>query len=169
MTHHVRPAERSDIAKMQDFLLAMGQESEGIALNPGTLSQGIAFVFDHPEIARYWILEDTTLGEPVGMCMTTPEWSDWHNRFYWWFQSVYIRPESRGQGLIDTLMGSIMDRAQEENIRELRLYVDANNARAIRAYEKLGYHQGHYLVMEKPVPTHAPRGLEIGDFTNEPV
>ena len=35
--------------------------------------------------------------------MLTTEWSDWSNCNYYWIQSVYVRPESRHQGVFKEL------------------------------------------------------------------
>lgn len=53
--------------------------------------------------------------------MVTKEWSDWNNCSYWWIQSVYVKPEYRGQGAF---------KAQE-------------------CYHKLGMDECHYLMYEE--------------------
>lgn len=38
-------------------------------------------------------------GEFAGSLMITFEWSDWRNGYYWWIQSVFVRPQYRGRGV----------------------------------------------------------------------
>lgn len=151
MTFSVRPATRQDIPWMVDCQASMALESEGRTLDRDTLHRGMTTAMDQPQLARYWVAEDTENHRPVAMCMVTTEWSDWHNAFYWWLQSVYVVPEYRGQGVLGTLLERILEDAAQNGVPQMRLYVDTRNRRAIRAYEKLGFQHHHYLVMEKPV------------------
>ncbi len=149
MSFSVRPAVLQDAAQLVQLLKHMAWESENLALDQVQLQQGVKAVFDHPERGQYWVIQGAEQGVVYGMCMVTFEWSDWHNRFYWWFQSVYILPEYRGQGLLALLMTHVQQVAQQEGAQELRLYVESQNHQAIRAYEKLGYQTGYYHVMQK--------------------
>ncbi len=145
----VRPAHLADSPQLVLFLLAMAEESEGLRLDPDTVSLGVTRVFESPHIGHYWVLEDPETRTLVGMCLVTVEWSDWHNRFYWWLQSIYLQPAYRGQGLLQALLSHIEADATRQGVSELRLYVESENRRAIRAYEKQDYRSGHYLVMQK--------------------
>ncbi len=155
VSYFVRTGIPQDIPVLADFLQQMASESEAIALDRNTVELGISRVFQQPQLGQYWVLENRETAQTVGMCMITFEWSDWHNRFYWWFQSVYIHPDFRGQGLLKILMEAVESKAHAENGQELRLYVESSNQRAIRAYEKLGYQRGHYAVMQKQVSVNS--------------
>lgn len=157
----IRPAYREESGVLTDMILAMAVESEGLSLDYGTLEKGVRRVFETPHLGTYWVIEavhpeapaDTSV-EPaqlVGCNMITVEWSDWYNAPYWWLQSVYIHPEHRGRGLFDRLMQTLENAARAEGVREFRLYVDANNGAAIRAYEKTGFDHGHYKVMDRKI------------------
>lgn len=57
--------------------------------------------------------------------------------------SVYIAPEARGRGVLDALAAAVGEWALLHADR-LRLEVHEDNARAIRAYERLGFRRtGH--------------------------
>ena len=60
----------------------------------------------------------------TGSLMLTTEWSDWSNCNYYWIQSVYVRPESRHQGVFKELFDFAKTIAQSEGAGALRLYVD---------------------------------------------
>ncbi len=149
----VRPPRSEEADTLAAFLIAMAHESEGMALNPETVLNGVRRVLNHPELGHYRVLEVD--GRLAGMCLVTSEWSDWHNRPYWWFQSVYIQPGLRGQGLLRCLMQAVEDEAHAAGVQELRLYVESNNDRAIGAYRKQGWHEGHYRLMQKSVSAMA--------------
>ena len=147
-TYTIRPATRDDIPALEENILAMALESEGRALDKPTLDAGIRAVFDRPALGTYWVIAD---GEQriVGGTLMTIEWSDWNNAEYWWFQSVFIAPEARGQGLFEQLLQTIESAAKAAGVAEIRLYVEQNNTRAIRVYERNGFDGEHYRCMIK--------------------
>lgn len=80
----------------------------------------------------------------------TFEWSDWHDAWYWWIQSLYVVPERRGQGVYSALWKAIQDEARRRgNVRSLRLYVEKHNDPGLRAYRGHGMTETPYLVFEK--------------------
>ena len=81
--------------------------------------------------------------------MLTREWSDWTNRWYWWIQSVYVRPEYRGKGAYRAMYAKIKEMAGEAGVTQIRLYVDKTNYRAQEVYKKLGMDECHYLMYEE--------------------
>jgi ribosomal protein S18 acetylase RimI-like enzyme len=61
---------------------------------------------------------------------------------------VYVRPESRHQGVFKELFGFAKAIAQSEGAGALSLYVDRNNISAQKVYQSLGMHESHYLMYE---------------------
>jgi GNAT superfamily N-acetyltransferase len=100
-----------------------------------TLRDGIKAALEDRSIAMYWVLVNQN-NEPVGSASALKEWSDWSAGYYWWIQSMYIKPEYRGKGYMDLLLDAIRSEMKEQNGLELRLYVHENNQAAIRAYGK---------------------------------
>jgi hypothetical protein len=88
---NVRLANRSDYSQIIEFNKSMALETENIILDNDQISDGVIAVFEDPNLGRYLIA--TIHEEIVGGLLLTLEWSDWHNKFYWWIQSVYIKPE----------------------------------------------------------------------------
>jgi ribosomal protein S18 acetylase RimI-like enzyme len=85
----------------------------------------------------------------VGQLMLTTEWSDWRCGWWWWIQSVYVRPEARRGGVFRALYRSVLEDANRAgDVRGVRLYVEQENLRAQRTYEALGMRRGRYLVFE---------------------
>lgn len=145
----IRKAQASEAEALANLILAMAMESEGRALNRDTLMAGIQAVFQNPGLGTYWVAESA--GVLIGCTLITTEWSDWNNAPYWWFQSVYICPEHRGQGIFERILSTVEDAAQAEGAKELRLYVEQNNQRAIRVYHRVGFESEHYHCMTKPL------------------
>lgn len=145
-TVSVRAATPGDAERLVDWILAVAEESEGLALDRDIVATGIAAALGDPEHRRYYIAERD--GIPVGCCMVTTEWSDWSARWNWWLQSIWVEPDHRGRehGVLDALVQYVHETARTEGISKVYLYVHKDNHRAIRAYEKRGYQKTDYLV-----------------------
>ena len=86
----------------------------------------------------------------MGQAAITREWSDWRDGWIWWFQSVYVLPEARGQGVFRALYQQIRAEAlASPDVIGLRLYVEHENHRAQQTYLALGMRPGGYHVFEE--------------------
>ena len=83
----------------------------------------------------------------VGSISIIREWSDWHATYYWWIQSMFLKLEFRGHGLMKYLVDVVKKAAQNEDAKELRLYVHRDNHRAIEAYQRDGFVASQYDIM----------------------
>ena len=82
--------------------------------------------------------------------MVTPEWSDWRNGFFWWVQSVYVRPDARRKGVYRALYAEVKRLAAgRDDVCGLRLYVERENRDARRVYERLGMTETAYRLYEE--------------------
>lgn len=146
----VRPARPEDLEQLVAHNLAMAHETEGLALDPATLREGLQAVVDGRVDAFQRVAE---LGSrTVGSLMITREWSDWRNRHVWWFQSVYVEPAHRGQGVFRALYGAVEAEARAAGAGGLRLYVERRNVRAQAVYRALGMTDEHYATFERMFP-----------------
>ncbi|HPW60866.1 MAG TPA: GNAT family N-acetyltransferase, partial [Cyclobacteriaceae bacterium] len=71
----VRPAVFDDAIAIIDFQLKMAMETENLALDYPTVTQGVHKVFEDPNKGSYYVAVDN--GNVIGSLMTTYEWSDW--------------------------------------------------------------------------------------------
>lgn len=139
----IRPAQFSDKNIIADFNAAMAQETEHIKLDRERLLAGVSALLSDSSKGFYALAESD--GRVVGQIMVTQEWSDWRNGTFWWIQSVYVHPDFRKCGVFTKLFRHIeLEAKKHSNICGLRLYVDRDNARAQRIYEKLGMKKTHY-------------------------
>ena len=139
----------NDIEAITEFQIAMALESEGTVLDPERVYNGVTAAMKDKSKGAYIVAR--TKGRPVASLMITREWSDWNNEWYWWIQSVYVMPEYRGQGTFRAMFTKVIDMAKEQNIAQVRLYVDRHNTSAQKVYQKLGMEECHYLMYEKTV------------------
>jgi ribosomal protein S18 acetylase RimI-like enzyme len=144
----IRLAQKEDAPALVEFNQAMAQETEGKRLERAILQSGVKAVFADEKKGFYVVAENE--GEIVGGLMITFEWSDWRNLWFWWIQSVYIMPDFRGQKIYSRLYDFVKDLAREKgNVCGFRLYVEKENARAQKVYEKVGMEQSYYLMYEE--------------------
>jgi ribosomal protein S18 acetylase RimI-like enzyme len=85
----------------------------------------------------------------VACASIVTEWSNFRGGDYWWIQSLYIVPEHRGHGLVDTILQHLASEARAGGAIDLRLYGYNTNARALRAYQRFGFREAPYLILTK--------------------
>ena len=136
----------NDIEAITGFQIAMALESEGTVLDVERVRKGVAAVMEDESKGTYIVARIE--GRPVASLMITREWSDWNNGWYWWIQSVYVMPEHRGQGIFRAMYTKVIELANDQNIAQVRLYVDRHNTHAQKVYQKLGMEECHYLMYE---------------------
>ncbi len=136
-----------DINDIAQFQVDMAQESEGTSLDKERVVKGVTAVMEDKYKGTYIIARAD--GKAIGSLMLTREWSDWTNRWYWWIQSVYVRPEYRGKGAYRAMYAKIKEMAHQEGVTQVRLYVDKTNYPAQQVYQKLGMDECHYLMYEE--------------------
>lgn len=147
---NIRLATADDADSLIEFNQAMALETEGKELDSGILRSGVTAVFGDEMKGFYAVAEiDYKI---AGGLMVTREWSDWRNGWWWWIQSVYIRPEFRGQKIYAKLYDFVKARAADAgDVCGFRLYVENDNSRAQRVYERVGMEASHYLMYEESV------------------
>ena len=148
MPLRIRRATSNDLDVVVDFNRRLAEESEGKKLDVAVLKAGVAQALADPHKALYFLAEDD--GLVVGQTMITTEWSDWRNGWFWWIQSVYVRPEARRRGVFRALFEHISKTARRDSsVIGLRLYVDHENLAAQKTYRRMGMVEAGYFVLEK--------------------
>ncbi len=157
ITHPITEEEAAQIAQFQ---VDMAMESENLALDPGIVMRGVLMAMEDPMgKGRYYLVRTSETytveeglilpaGTVAGSLFVTREWSDWHGEWYWWVQSVYVRPTFRRMGAYKALYANVVEEAKRANIHEIRLYVDRDNVRAQKTYQSQGMKESHYLLYE---------------------
>ncbi len=143
----VREAVEGDVAAIAAFNSAMAVETEGKELEPAVVLEGVAAIVRRRELGFYLVAE--VGGTIAGQLMITTEWSDWRNGYFWWIQSVYVKPEFRRVGVYSRLYERVREMALAAgDVKGIRLYVAKENVGAQRVYERLGMGDSGYLMYE---------------------
>lgn len=144
----IRKALPKDTETLKDFNIANAFETESITLDKEAALMGVQCVINDPSKGFYLVAEQG--GEVQGCLMITTEWSDWRNKEFWWIESVYVRPESRKQGIYSLLYQYTEFLAKKANkVQSIRLYVDKHNQAAQAVYNSLGMRDSNYYLYEK--------------------
>lgn len=139
-----------DAETIARFNIALAAETEDKALDPDTVLAGVRGVLSRPERGFYLVAERA--GTVVACLMVTVEWSDWRNGEMWWFQSVYVAPEVRRQGVFAAMYRHIEAEAKARpDVAMLRLYVERENHTAQAVYRSLGMGPTVYELFEARV------------------
>ena len=148
MNWQVEKGTEADAGKIAEFQIDMALESEGAILARDKILNGVRAGLSDPAKGTYYIVR-TESGETAGSLVVTEEWSDWNNCWYWWIQSVFVKPEYRRQGAFTYLYETVRAFAKQEGSTCLRLYVDRSNRKAQKCYKKQGMDECHYLMYEE--------------------
>lgn len=145
-----RPATAAEANIIADFNCRLAQETEDKTLPAHVVSNGVERAFRQGNEVQYFVAEDQ--GKVIGQIMLTREWSDWRDGWAAWIQSVYVDADYRGQGVFRQLFEHVKAQLQQQDdVVLVRLYVEKDNASAIATYEKLGFSDPGYRVMEMPL------------------
>lgn len=147
----IRFASETDAEIIAQFNIDMAFETEELELLPAVISAGVKNMLANSSNGFYLVA--THSEKVVGCLMITKEWSDWRNGVFWWIQSVFVKPDFRGQGIYRSLYEKVKELAQkEDNVCGYRLYVEEDNDKAQATYKKLGMDETHYKIFEQLMP-----------------
>lgn len=143
----IRTARFTDAAVIARFNREMASETEQRRLSPPRVLSGVKALLADPRKGTYYLAEAD--GKVVGQLLITYEWSDWRNGNFWWIQSVFVSPASRGRGVFKALHAQIEQLARKSrHVCGVRLYVDKHNTQAKEVYARLGLKATHYELWE---------------------
>ena len=145
----VRDGELSDAPTIANFQIRMAMETEEKTLLPEVVQPAVEAVFSDSGKGQYLVAVSDS--QVVGSLLITYEWSDWRNCHMWYIQSVYVHPDFRGQGIFGKLYDEVIARAKSDGAMFVRLYVEVENERAQKTYEKLGMKRMPYYMYDVKV------------------
>ncbi|QDU40424.1 Acetyltransferase (GNAT) family protein [Maioricimonas rarisocia] len=146
----IRAAHPDDWPTLVDFNCRLAEESEGQILDRETVAVGVKALLADAHKGRYFVA--CRSDRIIGQLMHTREWSDWRNGDIWWLQSVYVRPEERGRGVLRALynhLQQLAEAATDPRVVGLRLYMEQGNDLARTVYTQLGLRPAGYEVLER--------------------
>ena len=144
MSTLVRSAKLTDADVIAEFQIKMAMETENKTLDFQVVRAAVQAVFQ--DTSKGFYLVASIDQQVIGSLLVTTEWSDWRNGDIWYFQSVFIVHEFRGQGIFRKMYDQVHDMAKQHGVPFLRLYVETENKHAQQVYQSLGMKRmPHYL------------------------
>ena len=149
----IRKATEADIDWLVDFNCCIAKETEDKTLDRERVTRGVTRGLQQGGEVTYFVAESNSeaIGpQPVGCLMLTREWSDWRDGWLVWIQSVYVVAEHRGVGVFRSLLEYATQFVRaDKDVVGLRLYVEEENVRAQSVYQRTGFKDPNYKVLEK--------------------
>ena len=145
----IRTARPDDLAAIVSFQLAMALETEDRKLDRALVERGVARALADPGRGTYRVAElDGHVGV-VGSLLITREWSDWREGGFGGIRGVSVPPGGGGLGVYGALHSGVAGEAGgDPGVGGARLYVEVENVRARRTYERLGMSETSYRLYE---------------------
>lgn len=145
----IKRADSNDLEMIAQSQVLMANETENKDLNIDTVRKGVSFILENPERGFYLVAKDSSSDSPMGCLLVLREWSDWRCKDILWIHSVYVRQEHRGKKVYKKMYQHLKAMVQKnDSLGGLRLYVEKENIKAQKVYEKLGMSDEHYLLYE---------------------
>lgn len=132
---------------MLDVLLEMDRETPG---EPWASSH---FLFEAPEKWKWSRLATTPEGQVVGFLFASRKADSLHTH------RMAVAKSFRDQGVGSALLRSLVADARQQGFSRLTMKVAPHNTRALRLYERLGFH-----VVERE-PANVILSTQTSDFT----
>lgn len=146
MEIHIRDGQIEDAPDIARFQLLMALETERKRLSEEIVLAAVKSVFEDPTKGFYLVAQVD--GRVVGGLLVTYEWSDWRNCNIWYIQSVYVEPDFRERGVFTKLHARVVELARGAGTMFVRLFVEVDNQRAQKTYERLGMKRMPYLMYD---------------------
>ncbi|GAB3331411.1 GNAT family N-acetyltransferase [Hymenobacter humi] len=148
----IRPATPNDLETLLRF--EQGVIAAERPFDPTLRSEGITY-YDLQELitssqALIIVAEDQQQIVGSGYARIEPAQPYLRHEQYAYLGFMYVEPAYRGRGVNALIMESLKQWAMAQGLKELRLEVYAQNAPAIRAYEKAGF-AAHMLEMRMAI------------------
>jgi len=143
----IRYARQEDLQAILGFQQEMAFETEKKKLNQQIVSDGVLAVLTDRNKGFYIVAEVD--GRVIASLMVTKDWSDWRNAFFYYIQSVFVKPEFRKRGIFSKLYAFVKKMAKHAPaVCGIRLYVEKDNGAAKRTYESVGMQLTDYHLYE---------------------
>ncbi len=137
---NLRPAQLDDLPTLLDFeqrVIAAERPFNSVIVNQGGHFYDLPGLIDDPDSMLMVVETDAILGcGYVSIRQSKPAWQHLRHAYLGF---MFTLESHRGQGINQCLMDALMRWSQQRGVVDFYLDVYADNASAIRAYEKCGF------------------------------
>ena len=131
---NVEVAKPEFSASLVEFEIKLAKETEAIDLDPQTVKKSIEYLAQKTDFENCFVKLEPETGKPIGSLILVYE-----NKEVFWGISAYVEENYRKQGVFRDLFEKSINHSKEKNVKAIKLCVEKNNLRAIKAHEKMGF------------------------------
>lgn len=143
----IRKARLADTEAIAKNNIKLAEETEGRTISKHMVEQGTLSVLSREHSGWYLVAEHNK--KIIGQLFITEEWSDWRNQSIWWMHRVYVKKSWRKKGVFTALLQELEQMAIDEPVFALRLYMVDTNKKAESIYNKMGFADTSFRILEK--------------------
>ena len=142
----VRAAAEGDVASLLAMMAAFNA-AEGIAWSPEAGEEALRKLLADASLGVVGLFEEGA--ETRGYFVLTWGYDlEWGGRDAW-LTELYLRDEARGRGIGAPALAQVEATARAHDARALHLMVRPENGRAVRLYERAGFHAPPRVCLSK--------------------
>jgi GNAT superfamily N-acetyltransferase len=149
----VRPALPGDVPRLVALMAEFYGES-GYPLPAEAAARTFRHLLADERLGRAWLLEDS--GEAAGFVVLTFCFSMEYGGMQGFVDDLFVRPASRGRGLVAAGLAEVRRTCEALGVRALRVETGPENDPARRLYARSGFTDSGRLLLTLPLaaPVH---------------
>ncbi|KRW98334.1 Acyl-CoA N-acyltransferase [Pseudocohnilembus persalinus] len=133
-----------------EFQYIMAKQTEGKELNQQEVLKAVDYLAKNPDYGFFLMAYDQEQQEKkqeIGSLLITYAHEVFQNQPVWWFQSVYVDEKFRGKGVFKQMFQDVEKQVSHLQY-PLKLYVETENERAMKVYQKMGMYDANEVYLE---------------------
>ncbi|KRW98333.1 Acyl-CoA N-acyltransferase [Pseudocohnilembus persalinus] len=147
----LKKADHNDVQILADYQNMLAQDTEGISLNMDDVKDAIKHLLKNQQFGFFVLAQNQPQNknqkQHQGSVQIEETLEAFQNQGVWWFESVYVEQQFRQNGIFRKLFEYIEEKAQKLDL-PLKLYVETENERAMKVYQKMGMYDTGEIFLE---------------------
>lgn len=136
MNYTIRYAEPSDIPEIIQLCAEHSEYEQADYTGQGKAEKMEAFLFSSQN--RFFCLIVESENKIAGYATYSFEFSTWDAAHFTYMDCLYLRPQYRGFGIGERLIGKIEEHSRLQGIEQIQWHTPSFNVRAIKFYHRIG-------------------------------
>lgn len=143
----IEPATADDIPALADLLALLFTQEADFRPDRQKQIRGLQMILDTPAVGQIFVVRSN--GQVVGMVSLLFTISTAEGSPACWLEDMVVRPDYRANGLGGRLLDHAIRYAKAQGVTRITLLTDRTNERAIRFYQRHGFHPSEMLPLRR--------------------
>jgi len=143
----IEPATVDDIPSMAELLAILFTQEADFCPDRQKQIRGLRMILETPAVGQIFVARSN--GQVVGMVSLLFTVSTAEGAPVCWLEDLVVRPDHRANGLGGRLLDQAIRYAKAQGIARITLLTDRTNERAIRFYQRHGFHSSEMLPLRR--------------------